>query len=148
MTAKHVRVTFHLNPENEQGVKTETVWAAPVDSQAFRIANSPFYVFGISSEDVVSVQDIDGVLMFQSVLARGGHSTYRVFLQHGRTIQSPEFKEHWSPISVLGATFENANDHFISVDIPPSKDIGAIYEFLDQGEQKGIWVFEEGHYGR
>jgi hypothetical protein len=32
------------------------------------------------------------------------------------------------------------------LDIPPGKDVAAIYELLDTGEQDGIWAFEEVHY--
>lgn len=142
----NVRITFHLDPEKERGVKTETVWAEPVGLGRFRVANSPFYVFGVSSEDVVSAREIDGQLVFQNVVSKGGHSTYRVFLHDGRTIQSPEFNKLWAPISELGATFENANDHFVAVDIPRGKDIHAIYALLEQGELDELWSFEEGNY--
>src|SRR5271165_4864782 len=142
----NVGIMFHLDPENEQGIKTETVWAEPIGLGRFRIANSPFYVFGVSSEDVVSAREIDGRLVFQDVTSKGGHSTYRVFLNNDRTIYSPEFKKLWAPISELGATFENANDHFVAVDIPKGKDIHAIYELLEQGEVDELWSFEEGNY--
>lgn len=143
---ENVRIMFHLDPGNEQGIKTETVWAQPIGPGTFRIANSPFYVFGVSSEDVVSARETAGRLVFQEVISKGGHSTYRVFLHDGRTIHSPEFKKLWTPISELGATFENANDHFVAVDIPKGRDIHAIYELLDQGEQDEVWSFEEGNY--
>jgi len=143
---KYVRILFNLDPANEQEIKTETVWAEPLGLGEFRIANSPFYVFGISSEDVVTAEEVEGRLVFQGVLAKGGHSTYRVFLCDGRTIQSTEFKKYWAPISALGATFENANDHFISIDIPKGKDVQKIYDSLNQGEQDEVWFFEEGNY--
>ena len=146
MNKQYVRITFQLDPANKQGVKTESVWAEPVEHGQFRIANSPFYVFGISSEDVVAARETDGELIFEDVLSRGGHSTYRVFLHEGRTIQSPEFMKYWTPISALGATLENANDHFVAVDIPGDKDIRAICDLLDQGEQDMVWSFEEGNY--
>ncbi len=146
MSNENVRIVFHLDPGNEQGIKTETVWAEPVGIGNFRIANSPFYVFGVSSEDVVAARELDGRLVFKEVISQGGHSTYRVFLHDCRTIHSPEFKRYWDPISALGATFENANDHFVAVDIPAGKDIQAIYELLEQGEKDEVWSFEEGNY--
>jgi hypothetical protein len=141
-----VRVLFHLDRENQQGFKTESVWAVRIDSKALRVANSPFFVFGVSAEDVITARDIGGVLEFDRLLSKAGHSTYRVFLQQRRTIQSAPFREYWKPISALGATFEKANGRFISVDIPPGKNIHAIYELLEKGERDGIWAFEEGNY--
>jgi hypothetical protein len=71
---------------------------------------------------------------------------YRIFLQGGRTIKAPDFRSHWEPIAIQGATFENADDHFVAIDIPPGKNVATIYELLDKGEQDGIWAFEEVHY--
>jgi hypothetical protein len=95
---------------------------------------------------VVEAKEAEDGLRFQSVVSRGGHSTYRIFLQGGRTIKDADFRTCWEPISTLGATFENADDHFFALDIPPGKDVAAIYELLDTGEQDGIWAFEEVHY--
>jgi hypothetical protein len=83
---------------------------------------------------------------FQEVLTRGGHSTYRIFLQGGKAIQEDDFQRYWEPISALGATLENANNHFAAVDIPHGKNVAEIYRLLEAGEDAGIWAFEEGFY--
>jgi hypothetical protein len=145
-STNQVKVRFHVDPNDQRGVKTESLWAEKVGSGRFRILNSPFFLFGISADDVVEAKETDGGLMFQRVDSRGGHSTYRIFLQGGRTIKDADFRTYWGPISKLGATFENADDHFVAVDIPPGRDVAAIYELLDRGEQDGIWAFEEVHY--
>lgn len=143
-----VRVLFHLDPaENVHGVKTETLWAVPTDSGNYRIANSPFYIFGISAEDVVSAKNAGGTLVFESVVSKGGHSTHRIFLIDGKTIRDSLFEKFWAPIRTLGATFENANDRFVAVDIPPEKDTTAIYGFLENGENEKVWILEEADSG-
>jgi len=83
---------------------------------------------------------------FDSVARKGGHSTYRLFLQGDRTIHDEQFRSLWGTIQELRATFENANDHFVSVDIPPSADVAKVYELLQQGEKQGVWAFEEANY--
>ncbi|PYX40896.1 MAG: hypothetical protein DMG81_04960 [Acidobacteria bacterium] len=65
------------------------------------------------------------------------HSTYRVFLQGGRTIDSSGFINYWQPIGSLGATFEKANNSFVSVDIPPRRDVSAVYALLQKREDVG-----------
>ena len=141
-----ISILFRLDPANEKGYKTESVWAECLEEPYhFRVLNSPFYIFGISAEDTISAKDIEGTLEFQEVVSRGGHSTYRVFLQGGRTISNADFQEQWEPIAALGATFENANDRFIAVDVPPGKDIENIRRLLDKGEQIGVWAYEEGN---
>jgi hypothetical protein len=143
-----VKVQFLVYPNDQRGIETESLWAEKVGPGKFRILNSPFFLFGISADDVVAAEEVDGHLKFQNVISRGGHSTYRIFLQGGRTIKDADFRTYWEPVSKLGATFENADDHFVAVDIPPGKDVAKIYEFLNEGEQDGIWAFEEVHYAR
>ncbi|HEY6249911.1 MAG TPA: DUF4265 domain-containing protein, partial [Candidatus Angelobacter sp.] len=113
----------------------------------FRILNSPFFVFGVSADDIVVARPEGGVFKFQSVFSRSGHSTYRVFLQGDCKVNDPDFQVHWKPIAALGSTFENANGNFVAVDVPPGKDVAAVYRALEAGEEAGIWAFEEGHYG-
>jgi hypothetical protein len=141
-----LRIRFQLKQEDERGPKTESLWAEPKDDFAFRILNSPFYAFGVSAEDIISADLRDGFLEFREVLYQGGHSTYRLFLQGGRTIQDKDFTSLWKPISELGATYENANSRFVAVDIPPGKDIRTIYNHFEEGEKLGVWAFEEANY--
>lgn len=141
-----VKIRFTLNPENQQGYEVENLWAEPLQDGTFRILSSPFFVFGISFQDVVKATREADVLQFAGIVRRGGHSTYRVFLQEGHTIHDSIFKQYWGPIFNQGATLENANDQFAAVDIPPGNDVSTIYRLLKEGEDANIWVFEEGHY--
>jgi hypothetical protein len=137
---------FRLDPREEQGFETEGLWAEKVGPDHYRILNSPFFVFGISAEDVVAAEHRDRMLTFRKVVSRGGHSTYRIFLQDNRAIQHPDFLARWKSFAALGATYENANNHFVTVDVPPGRDVAAIYKLLEAGEEAGLWIFEEGHY--
>jgi len=141
-----VKVQFRINPSDERELKTESLWAERVGAGLFRILNSPFFLFGISAEDIVAAAEVGDDLKFQCVISRGGHSTYRIFLQGDRDIYGGDFQMYWAPISAQGATFENANSRFVVVDIPPGKNVHEIYRLFDKGEQDGIWAFEEVHY--
>jgi hypothetical protein len=143
---KRVKVQFFVDPDDQRGVKTENLWAEEVAPGRFRILNNPFFLFGVSADDIVEAKQAGDGLRFQKVVSRGGHSTYRLFLRGARTINEPSFRTYWQPISNLGATFENADNYFVSVDIPPGKDVAAIYELMEKGEKDGIWTFEEVHY--
>jgi hypothetical protein len=145
-STNQVKVKFQVDPNDQRGVKTESLWAEKTESGRYRILNSPFFLFGISAEDVVEAEEAEDGLGFRRVVFRGGHSTYRIFLQGSRTIKGNDFRTYWEPISALGATFENADDHFVAIDIPPGKDVAAIYRLLEKGEQDDIWAFEEVHY--
>jgi hypothetical protein len=140
-----LRIQFGLNPKEGHGYETERLWGEPLGNDEFRILNSPFFVFGVSSEDVVKARAQGDDYHFEKVVRRGGHSTYRIFLQK-RTIHDPQFKEYWNELAKLGCTFENANDRLLVVDVPPGADVSEVYGALQRGEAEGIWVFEEGHY--
>jgi len=143
---EHVKIAFDLDPADGHGYETETVWAEPVGGDRFRLQNSPFFAFGVSAEDVVSaVPARKGIYKFQQVVQMGGHSTYRIFLQDS-TIADDCFLTRWHEIQALGATYENGNGRFVSVDIPPETDIRKIYCLLEQGEKDGVWAFEEANY--
>jgi len=141
-----VRIQFALDPADGQGVLTESLWAEPVEASQYRILSIPFFVFGISADDfVITTEKADG-LEFDKISQRGGHSTYRVFLQEKLTVYSPMFEGRWRKIATLGAKYENANDRFIAVDVPPESDIKAIYQLFEDGEREGVWLFEEANY--
>jgi hypothetical protein len=140
-----VRVSFPLN-DAEQGFETEMLWAEILGENRFRVANSPFFVFGVSAEDVVAATPTAHTLKFDRILEKSGHSTYRLFLQRGRTIDGDDFKEYWEPIARLGATFENGNNRVLAVDLSPAVLVSEVYKLLERGEADGIWIFEEGDY--
>jgi hypothetical protein len=144
-----VKVNFKLDPADGHGFDTESVWAERVGPSEFRLKNSPFFVFGVSFEDVVEAKkldDDDQILEFRSVISRGGHSTYRIYLLEGRKLQSEEFMSRWTSIEALGATYENGSDRIAAVDIPPGSNVNKIYRLLEAGEEAGVWEFEEGHF--
>ena len=141
-----VKIRFELDPGEKQGYECENLWAEPVGPREFRILNSPFFAFGVSANDIIKARKAHGAYRFWKVVRRSGHSTYRIFLRGGRTIRDRAFRRLWSRIAAFGCTFENANDLFVTVDVPPRADVGKVYSFLKEGELDDVWVFEEAHY--
>jgi len=141
-----VKIYFRLDPADDQGMESESLWAEPLSSGEFRVKNSPFFVFGISAGDVVSAELAGGHLEFRSVIAAGGHCTYRVYLAGSLLITDADVQEFWQPISALGATYESANGSFFAIDIPPGSNIEEMYRLLEAGEEAAIWEFEEACY--
>jgi hypothetical protein len=141
-----VKVLFHLESEGGRRPATETLWAERIDQRRFRLRNVPFFVFGVSVEDVVLAQTSeDGVIEFEAVLIHSGHSTYRIM---ARAASSPEvLQQKWQGLEQLGCTYEQGPGSLRAVDVPPSADIYEVYKLLEQGEHEGVWEFEEGHCG-
>ena len=143
--SERAKVVFPLK-RAESDYETESVWAERLSENRFRILNSPFFVFGVSYEDVIEAEPEGEIFRFVRVLQRSGRSTYRVILQGGRTVQGVDFADRWRPFHDRGCTYESANDKYIAVDMPPDTDVPFLYRLLQDGEDKGVWVFEEGHY--
>ncbi len=146
-----VKIWFELD-EDWHGSSTETLWAQKVGKEQYRLDNSPFYAKGVSFGDIVTATERDGRLKFNSVVKRGGHSTYRVIVDH---IKMPptEFQKYWDKFSKMACTFEGGPEFssedkqlkIYSVDIHPEANLDKVYEYLQSAEDDGIWEFEEGH---
>lgn len=143
MASNLKKMIFHLEAEAWHGSATESVWVDDVGQGRYVLENSPFYAFGVSYQDVVSAKEANGELIFDKVLSRGGHSTYRLIVPESRE----EFDHYWEPLQRLGCTYEEGLNRLLSVDVPPLADIYAAYNALEAGEQAGAWSFEEGHCG-
>jgi Domain of unknown function (DUF4265) len=139
-----VKVIFDLSKDNGPNA-TESLWAERVGDSTFRLRNVPVFAYGFSEQDVVKVEERDGSLFVTGAEARGGHSTYRIYLPTDTTDE--KFALDWKPLENLGCTYERANRRIIAIDVPPSADVYAVYAVLENGEKDGRWEFEEGYCG-
>jgi hypothetical protein len=110
------KVVFRLEESDWHSHSTETLWASPAGANRFRLENIPFYVYGVSYHDVGTVIE-GGLHLYQDVVQRGGHSTYRIFLPE--EISEEKFDEYWNPLRILGCWYERGTDYLIAVDVPP-----------------------------
>ena len=135
-------------PFEEDGtVQIERMHATLLPTGNFLLENSPFHVFGISYQDGFSARVVDGLLTFDRIVSRGGHSTYRVRLPADK--DHPHFLHNWNELEGAGCSFEwsSANDKLLyAIDMPPGVDVRAVYRILEGKEEQGIWEFEEAHY--
>jgi len=139
------KITVELNESDWHDYATESVWAKPLGSGHFEIANIPFYLYGVSMHDVVACVSREGLLFFTGIVNRGGHSTYRLFLAEG--LSEHAFLSSWQELQILGCQYERATARLIAVDVPANVDIHEVYAVLQRGEGGGLWDFEEGYCG-
>ena len=148
-----VKVRFYVGDEKWHHVESESVWAEMVENNIYRIRNTPFYVKGISFEDLVTVKEMGGILFFNSVFKHSGHSTYRVMMpipsEENKGLKE-KFIEYWKPLESVGCSYESTKIgriDFYAIDVPPEANIYHVYDLLMLGENDHIWDFEEGHCG-
>ncbi|HKN58641.1 MAG TPA: DUF4265 domain-containing protein [Gemmatimonadaceae bacterium] len=142
MTDDHVKINFRLERDSDDypPQDVESMWAVPVGNDSYRLDNVPFFVRGVSSEDIVRAKREDGVLFFSGLVEAGGHSTVRVLIWNRDEMQVVR-----DELRAMGCSSEGTNiPGLVAVDIPPSVRYADVREFLMAGEQNGRWEFEEG----
>lgn len=140
---ERVKVRF----PTDDGQQDEVMYAIPSRDNCYILDNSPFYAFGISYCDAFKVKETDGELVYDFVIARAGHSTYRIRIPAGKEHQY--FLEHWDPLAELGCSYEGSSANkkrLYAIDMPPNVDVSKAYNIMEDNERQGIWEFEEGHY--
>jgi hypothetical protein len=143
-----VKIRFFLPEEDRDGgIVSEGMWATSLGDGRYRLDNIPFFIYDVSYNDLVSAEDVEGILTFRLVVRSGGHSTYRVFHRDKAVATPAALDERLAALRALGASTEGAK-RVTAIDVPPDADIDAIYALLEAGEAEDFWGFEEGHFGR
>jgi hypothetical protein len=140
-----VKIAFPLDADTAATV--ENMHAKGLVNGNFILDNIPFHAIGISRGDEFSATVESGRFVFEKVVRRGGHSTYRVRLPVGGTHE--DFMKWWPRLEQFGCEYEGSDldrKRLYAIDLPPGADAHALYRILEDGEESGQWEFEEAHY--
>jgi len=142
-----VKIKIPLPPNDPSGGEAEWVWAAPLENEnnVFVLRNVPTFAKGLSHGDAVKVRTENGALVFDNVVERGGHSTYRIYSSSDR--RSAEMVRVLQTLEKMHCEMEAATDRIVGVDVLPEANIFAVYQVLDDAERAGVLEFQEGHCG-
>jgi hypothetical protein len=151
---KQLRVTLHLEADSWPGVSSEGIWMTLLQPLGDRtnvkaimeINNIPFYANSVSLGNKVCIDFNSGLPTVCAIVERGGHSTYRIFVERPNAKASNLFKK----LNAMGCDRERADfssGDLFALDIPPEVDIDDVYEILEEGLRDGCWDFEEGFVG-
>ena len=145
-----IQVRFTLDPDLWHGTASEGIWTqlvmALADKAIVEVDNIPFFSKGVSLGDKIAIVFRDGQVVFDSIVERSGHSTYRVFLNN----QQDSTERLVRALKDFGCDWERTDfrgGNLFAVDVPPKTNIYDVYEFLEDGENDELWMFEEGHVG-
>lgn len=110
--------------------KIETLWAVRVGPDRFRLDNSPFWAYGLSSGDVVEARlSADGALAFERVHEKSGHRTVRVVLDPPAD-RAPASQAVLDGLVAIGATYEGMHPGYLAIDVPPTVALEQVVAFL------------------
>jgi hypothetical protein len=139
------KIRIALPEDAWHGVEAEWAWGEPTGDRIYALRNVPFYAMGLSYDDRVKVDDVDGTLQLLGVVSRGGHSTYRIFANRG--IKNSRVQALFKKLNELHCDIEAATEKLIAVDVLPEADIYQVYAALEEAKRAAIIDFQEGHCG-
>jgi hypothetical protein len=116
-----VKVELH----GEDG-EVETLWAFDLGNGRYKLDNTPWYAYGVSTGDVIEAEPEEPghFPVFRKVVAKSGYRTVRI-------VSDKDFTDGvFEEIKHLGCSFEGANRRYVAVDVPPGVDLSAVADFL------------------
>lgn len=119
-----------------------------VGGNLYRIDNVPFFVFGVSCDDVV-VAELDQLLSlhYVSLEEESGHSTIRVVLYEGTpdgTPLSERMQLLREQMKAIGCPSEQSHiPGLVAIDVPPNVNYELVRDILDRGLKQELWSYEE-----
>ncbi len=124
-------------------VDVESVWATLVDREKaiYRVANIPFFAWGISFDDLVRVKEVEGERWFREVVEWSGHSTVRVLLYEASEARRDAL---FARLKALGCGYEGSHlPQLVAVNVPPGVYGPSLQAFLDSLPNDKIGEYEE-----
>lgn len=145
------KVLFRLSYE-DGSADVETLWAHDLGDDRYRLANCPFYAYGVSWEDTVHApfDPQEGFPTFQSVIEKSGNRTIRIVFDDS-AVENGESRSMLDGLLALGCGYEGATKTYLSINIPPNVDLSTVIDFLIS--ESATWehadpTYEEYHASR
>jgi hypothetical protein len=132
---KFVKVQFY-----DQDVGYENLWADEVGKKKYRIESIPFFIYGVSRNDVVTASpDDEGRLQFEKVVERSGNRTLRA--RSEKFIRNAALRKRViAALKKLGSDVEELRSRLLAIDVPPDVNLQTIIDYLTN-EAKVSWEY-------
>lgn len=144
MIKKRVKINFRLEQDKDgyPPATTEILWARELSPDEYEIDNIPFYVRGISSGDIISAIHEDGELVYERLITPSDNSTLRVIIMNKNKKEEIESNLRKYFIE-WGCEIEGNRPGMFAIEVPASVKLEPIIEYLAEGEEEGVWGYEE-----
>ena len=124
-SSEMVKVQFY-----DSDVGYENLWATPITGDQYRLENVPFFIYGVSLNDIVqALPNPEGRLQFIKVVERSGSRTIRVRPDQF-TIDQKNGNELVRRLEALGCRIEVKMPRLIAVDVPKEVQVENVTGFL------------------
>ena len=102
-------------------VAGETLWAEPAGQNLYRLANCPFYAYGLAEGDLVCCVERDGWPTVAAVQESGGNYTIRIYF--AQNAENSNVEEVLRELTSVGCTFERASPQLVAITVPEVMEI-------------------------
>ena len=111
----------------------ETLWAYDMGRDRYRLANLPFYAFGVSAHDIVLApyDPAVGLPVFERVIIKSGNRTMRVAFNQ-RVNQGNESDRILNALIDMGCGAEGADGIVFAINIPARLDLHEVVSYVDR----------------
>jgi hypothetical protein len=120
--------------------ETESLWCNK-DGENYIIDNIPFVAKRVSLGDTIKVEyDADDkAFYFDDFVSVSGNTTVRLYFDDANSIE--DVRRKLNEQGCDGEIFLARK--ILAVNVPSKIDYRPIKKFLDEGEQQGLWTYEE-----
>jgi Domain of unknown function (DUF4265) len=143
----HVKVHFRMEVDEDgwPPVGVESLWAVDLGDGTVRLDNTPWFVRGAASDDIIRVEvDDEGVRWAGETVLPSRNCTIRLIVlkDGGSTAARQSVLEVFHRLGTTGEGIEQYR--MVALDVPPEADLPRIHKLLEHGAAKGWWHWEEG----
>jgi hypothetical protein len=117
----------------------EQCWTRTSDQQNFELCCIPFFPYGISLGDTISVDRTTGA---HTVVAKAGHRTIRVFIKDDDLAHRGHSEIHGQLTGELGCAVEFHGSHYVAVDLVGDQQVDAVVSMLRPYVDAGRLIWE------
>ena len=138
-----VKILFNFYSTIFDEQMVETVWANVINQEKglFKIANIPFYIPSVASEDIIFAEfdETEQMLTYQETVEYSGRTVVQVVIMD-KTIETNNIRDIFHK---LGCESEKANEGYFSMEIPADLNYQPIKKELDRMENAEIIGYAE-----
>jgi len=132
----------HIDLPNHWAVGGESLWAASLGNNRYRVDNVPFYAYNVNYQDVVEAQvaapDLKPSVL--RVVERSGHQTLRVLF--AEDVPEEHRVQRMASLAELHVEYERATSRLFALDVLPGANIEIVRSRLDEWERDGFLEYE------
>lgn len=143
----HVKVHFRMEVDEDgwPPASIESLWAVKLGNGTVRLDNTPWFVRGVASEDIIRVEvEDDGALYARETIQPSQNCTIRLIVlkDEGSAAARQTVLETFHRLGTTGEGIESFR--MVALDVPPEADLPKIRKLLEHGAAKEWWHWEEG----